>query len=119
MWTIYHGCLDFYATRVLYSCLIDDDIRPEWLDRTLQDLLSIAYKALGENPQQLYRCAWPLAVSFLKIQDPIHRDWIQGQLVKARILLSNLGLPTQAIDQPMSPGSLFLEYHVSQVEEID
>ena len=119
MWTIYHACLDFYAAQILFSCLAEDDDRPTWLDAALKNLLAIAYKSLGENPYQVYRVSWALAIALLKVQDSIHRDWIQGQLAKARVLLSTLGLPTQALDQPRSPGSLFLEYHGSPIEELD
>ena len=113
MWTIYHGCLDYYAVKVLYSCIDGDVSFPSSLDATLTDLLALAYKSVGESPHQIYRCAWPLAVALLKIRDPIHRDWIQAQLKKAQILLSNLGLPTQIIDRPIHAGSLFLEYNAS------
>lgn len=119
MWTVYHACLDFYATRILFSCLHADDDRPLWLDTTLKSLLAIAYKSLGESPQQLYRCCWPLAVALLKVQDSIHRDWIVNQLAKARVLMSNFGLPMQTLDKPTSPGALFVEYHASPVEETE
>jgi hypothetical protein len=119
MWTIYHACLDYYACRILFSCLAEDDDRPSWLDATLKSLLAIAYKSLGENPHQLYRVSWALAIALLKVEDSIHRDWINDQLGRARILLSTLGLPTQALDRPRSPGSLFLEYHGSPIEELD
>jgi hypothetical protein len=119
MWTIYHACLDYYAARILFSCLADEGERTAWLDSTLKSLLAIAYKTLGENPYQVYRISWALAVALLKVQDSIHRDWIKAQLGRAQVLLSNLGLPTHALDRPKSPRSLFLEYREPSVEEIE
>ena len=110
MWTVYHACLDYLAVKVLFSCLEDDNDTPDWLDGTLASLLAIAHKSLGESPQQLFRCAWPLAVALLKVRDPIHKEWIRAQLNRACVLLSNVGLPAKVIEMPGSPESLFLEY---------
>lgn len=110
MWTIYHACLDYFAIKILYSCLDKEDQSPEWLNSTLTDLLNVAHKSLAENPQSLYRYSWSLAVALLKVRDPIHRDWIQTQLRKARILLSDIGLPARLIDAPSPPENVFLDY---------
>jgi hypothetical protein len=115
---VYHGVLDYLAIQVLFSCLDDDDDdAPDWLNTAITELLAIAHKCLGENPQQLYRCVWPLAVAALKVRDPIHADWIRGQLNRARVLFSNIGLPMKVIDAPKSPESLFLEYDTSTIVE--
>lgn len=115
VWTIYHACLDYYAVKVLYTCIDDLDCFPSWLDATLVDLLAIAYKSLYENPQQVYRYTWPLTVALLKMRDPIHRDWLQGQVGKASVLFSNIGLPERSLEKGAAAHTLFLEYNRDSV----
>lgn len=110
IWTVYHACLDYYAVRILYTCVDGEDPYPPWLEGTLSELLAIAYKSMHELPQQIYRYAWPLTVALMKVRDPIHRDWIRTQVRKAGILFSNLGLPPTLLDGSCAPETMFLEY---------
>lgn len=115
IWTVYHACLDYYALRVFFTCIGCQDSPTTWLDETLTELLSIAFKAMDENPQQIYRYAWPLTVALLKVRDPIHREWIRSQVDKAGVLFSNLGLPPNVLQGKCSPDTLFLEYDQTRV----
>jgi hypothetical protein len=108
IWTVYHAALDYYAVKVLFSCLEPGDAFPSWLESTLANIISIAYKAIGEDPRQGYRFAWPLSMALLKTRDPVHRDWIRTQVGKARGLFSTLGVPLQVLDGDYSPKNLFV-----------
>lgn len=81
-----------------------------WSDEALTELLAIAHKSFGEDSRQLYRTSWPLAVALLKVKDPIHRDWIETQLGKAKVLLAEVGVPSRLLEGPRSPESVFLGY---------
>lgn len=111
VWTVYHACLDFYASQVLYSCIEDFDFQPEWLQDVLAKLLGIAYKALNEDPQHVYRYAWALRVALFRVRDPIHRDWLETQIVKASVLLSNLGIPSDPLAAAGTRETLFVEHN--------
>ena len=111
IWTVYHACLDYYAVRIMFTCIDGGEPFPSWLDRTLSELLAIAYKSVRELPRQIYRYAWPLTVALMKVRDPIHKDWIRAQVNKAGILFSNLGLPPNLLDGRCGPDALFLEYN--------
>ena len=110
IWTVYHAALDYHALKVLFSCLDPVDSFPSWLESTLADIISIAYKAVGEDPRQGYRFAWPLSMALLKTRDPIHRDWIRTEVGKARVLFSTLGVPSQILDGDYSPENVFSGY---------
>lgn len=88
---MYHAGLDFYALQVLYSCIETSDPQPVWVQDVLTKLLGIAHKALNEDPQHVYRYTWALRVAMFRVKDPIHRDWLEGQVSKASVLFSNLG----------------------------
>lgn len=110
IWTIYHACLEYYAVRVLYTCMDGGDPNPPWLEDSLIELLGIAYKSMLELPQQIYRYSWPLTVALMKVRDPIHRDWVTAQVRKAGVLFSNLGLPPTLLNGNCAPETMFLEY---------
>lgn len=82
------------------------ECRPPWLDSTLTTLLSIAHKSLDANPELIYRYIWPLCIAGVKTRDPIHRDWIVGQVKRAGVLLKNIGVPAQVV------GSSTMEWDV-------
>jgi hypothetical protein len=109
MWTVYHATLEYYALQVLYSCLDPDDQSPPWLERVVATVTSIGYKAVKEDPRQLYRLVWPLAIAMLRTRDPVHRDWLKDQLLRARILLPSFGLPEPGWDGKSLLGQLLLE----------
>ncbi|EXJ79542.1 hypothetical protein A1O3_07821 [Capronia epimyces CBS 606.96] len=130
MWTVYHSALEYYAVRVLFSCLSSskkpehgnshEPEFPSWLDTTLTDLLGIAYKSLGENPLMVYRFAWPLTVAMLRTRDPIHKDWISSQVRRAHALVGSLGIPTHLLqDMSTSPGALLLDSPPHEQEALD
>lgn len=110
IWTVYHAALDYHAVKLLFSCLDLEDSFPSWLESTLANIISIAYKAVGEDPRQGYRFAWPLSMALVKTRDPIHRDWIRTQVGKARGLFSTLGVPLKVLDGNHSPENLFAGY---------
>jgi hypothetical protein len=88
--------------------------RPPWLDATLTTLLSIAHKSLDANPELIYRYIWPLCIAGVKTQDPIHRDWIAGQVKRAGVLLKVMGIPAEVVGGNMEwdergEGLLFLD----------
>lgn len=109
VWTIYHAVLDFLALKVLYSCITDVNTIPVWLESTMTDLLSISHKAINEDSEHVYRYAWSLHMALFKVRDPIHRDWLQSQVRKASILLSNLGIPSAPTHGLGSHDRLFTE----------
>jgi len=94
----------------LYTCIDGEDPYPPWLEGTLSELLTIAYKSIDELPQQIYRYFWPLTVALMKVRDPIHRDWITAQVRKAGVLFSNLGVPPALLDGSCAPETMFFEY---------
>ena len=47
---------------------------------------------MNEDMQHVHRYAWPLRVALVKVKDPIHQDWLQQQITRASILLSNVGI---------------------------
>jgi hypothetical protein len=73
------------------------DDRPHWLDATLTTLLTIAHKSLDMNPELIYRYIWPLCIASVKTRDPIHRDWIAGQVKRAGVLLKVMGVPPELV----------------------
>jgi hypothetical protein len=90
------------------------DGRPPWLDSTLTTLLSIAHKSLDANPELIYRYIWPLCIAGVKTQDPIHRDWIAGQVKRAGVLLKVMGVPAEVVEGSIEgeireEGVLFLD----------
>lgn len=107
IWTVYHACLDFCALKILYSCATSSDEDPPWLEDTITELLSIAHKALSEDPQHVYRYAWPLRMVMVKVKDPIHLEWLRVQITKASVLLSNLGIPSTVCDDTITDRALF------------
>ncbi|KAH0843756.1 putative transcriptional regulatory protein [Fonsecaea pedrosoi] len=109
IWTVYHASLEFYALQVLYSCLDPDDEYPPWLQRVVATVTSIGYKAVKEDPRQLYRLVWPLAIAMIRTRDLVHRDWLKDQLLKAQILLPSFGLPGSVWDGKGLLGQLLLE----------
>lgn len=113
IWTIYHGCLDYFALKILYSCINDPDTVPAWLEDSIADLLGIAHKAINEDPEHVYRYAWALHMALFKVRDPIHRDWLQSQIRKASLLLSNLGIPSRPLEYVSVRDALFVESNVS------
>lgn len=113
IWTIYHGCLDYFALKILYSCINDPDTVPPWLEGSITDLLGIAHKAINEDPEHVYRYAWALRMALLKVKDPIHRDWLQAQIRKASLLLSNLGIPSSPLEHVSVRDALFVEPTIS------
>lgn len=96
MWTIYHATLDYLALKILYSCISEPNIVPTWLESSITDLLAISHKAINEDPEHVYRYAWSLHIALFRVKDPIHRDWLQIQVKKASLLLSNLGISTRS-----------------------
>ena len=70
---------------------------------------SIGYKALKEDPRQLYRLVWPLAIEMIRTRDLVHRDWLQDQLLRAQILLPNFGVQGPDWDRAGLLGQLLLE----------
>ena len=86
---------------------MNENNNPAWLDNILNDLLIIAHKALAEDPQHVHRYAWPMRIALLKVRDPIHQDWLQQQIARASILLSNVGIPPQSAGEPVRPEDLF------------
>lgn len=113
IWTVYHGCLDFFALKILYSCINLPDSVPHWLEGSIADLLSIAYKAINEDAEHVYRYAWALHMALFKVRDPIHRDWLQVQIRKASLLLSNLGIPSGPLEHVSVRDALFVEPAIS------
>ncbi|EXJ73475.1 uncharacterized protein A1O5_03236 [Cladophialophora psammophila CBS 110553] len=109
IWTVYHASLEFYALQVLYSSLDPDDESPPWLDRVVATVTSIGYKAVKEDPRQLYRLVWPLAIAMIRTRDLVHRDWLKDQLLRAQILLPSFGLPGSDWDGKGLLGQLLLE----------
>jgi hypothetical protein len=73
------------------------DNRPPWLDATLTTLLTVAHKSLDANPELIYRYIWPLCIAGVKTRDPIHRDWIAGQVKRAGVLLKIMGVPPELV----------------------
>ena len=111
IWTVYHACLDFYALQILHGCVEDPDAQPEWLEDVLAKLLGIAHKALIEDPQHIYRYAWALRVALIRVKDPIHRDWLETQVMKASVLLSNLGISPEPFATDGMQMTLSVENH--------
>lgn len=111
VWTIYHACLDYCGLKILYSCITSTDAAPSRLEGVLSELLGIAHKALNEDPQHVYRYAWPLRMAILKSTDPVHRDWLLIQIKKASTLLSNLGIPADPFEVDATNETLFLEHN--------
>lgn len=85
------------------------DTVPAWLESSLADLLTIAHKAINEDPEHVYRYAWPMNMALFKVRDPIHRDWLQIQVRKASLLLSNMGIPSKPTQGLGSYNDLFVE----------
>jgi hypothetical protein len=88
--------------------------RPSWLDATLTTLLSIAHKSLDANPELIYRYIWPLCIAGVKTRDPIHRDWIAGQVKRAGVLIKVMGVPSEVVGGSMEwdargEGMLFMD----------
>lgn len=88
IWTLYHAALEYHAVKVLYSCMDSEDPFPNCLDKTISDMLAIAYKAVEEDTHQQYRLAPALSVALLKTRDNIHRSWIQSRIERAEALFS-------------------------------
>lgn len=109
IWTVYHGCLDYFAVKILYSCIDQPDSVPSWLESSITDLLAVAHKAINEDPEHVYRYAWALHMALFKVRDPIHRDWLQTQIRKASLLLSNLGIPSMPAQGVSVRDALFME----------
>lgn len=109
IWTVYHGCLDYFALKILYSCISEPDTVPHWLESSITDLLAIAHKAINEDSEHVYRYAWALHMVLFKVRDPIHRDWLQTQIRKASLLLSNLGIPSRPLEDISVRDALFVE----------
>ncbi|KIW65478.1 hypothetical protein, variant [Phialophora macrospora] len=109
IWTVYHAALEYYALQVLYSCLDPDDQSPTWLDGVVGTVTSIGFKAVKEDPRQLYRLVWPLAIAMIRTRDLVHRDWLKDQLLRAQILLPSFGIPGPDWDGAGLLGQLLLE----------
>ncbi|RMD40597.1 hypothetical protein DV735_g4535, partial [Chaetothyriales sp. CBS 134920] len=109
IWTAYHATLEYYALQVLFSCLDPSDQHPSWLDQVITSATNIGHKAIKEDPRQLYRLVWPLAVAMVRTRDMIHRDWLKEQLLRAQILLPSFGSLNPDWDSSNLLGQLILE----------
>ncbi|KAH7129207.1 hypothetical protein EDB81DRAFT_139836 [Dactylonectria macrodidyma] len=89
MWTVYSAALDHHALQVLFTCLYPRDESRSRLDTALSQMLSIASKALGEDPRQIYRFMWSLSVALCKTQGHSDQHWLAAQLDRARVLMPN------------------------------
>ncbi len=72
-------------------------------------MTSIGFKAVKEDPRQLYRLVWPLAIAMIRTRDLVHRDWLKDQLLRAQILLPKFGIPGPDWDGTSLLGQLLLE----------
>ncbi|RMZ84260.1 hypothetical protein DV738_g806, partial [Chaetothyriales sp. CBS 135597] len=109
IWTVYHAALEYYALHVLYSCLDPSDENPPWLDQVVTSATNIGHKAIREDPRQLYRLVWPLAIAMVRTKDMIHRDWLKEQLLRAQILLPSFGSLNPDWDSSSVLGQLLTE----------
>ena len=105
--TVYHAALEYYAVRVLFSCIpttCGDPPQtihqpPAWLDASLNSLIGIVYKSLAENQELMYRYAWPLYIALRTSTDPIHREWLHEQVGRVGVLLRNMSMHDSVFDE--------------------
>jgi len=90
MWTVYSAALDFHALQILCSSLDTHHETPFDPSLSLTYIFTVATKALGEDPRQIYRFMWSLSVALGKSTG---HSWLSTQLARARVLLPRFGVP--------------------------
>ncbi|KIL93908.1 hypothetical protein FAVG1_02470 [Fusarium avenaceum] len=99
MWTVYSAALDFHALQILCSSLDAYDETSFKPQPSLSYIFTVATKALGEDPRQIYRFMWSLSVALGKGRGHSSQSWLSSQLSRARVLMPRFGVPGLILDQ--------------------
>lgn len=95
--TIYSAALDFLALKVLYLRMCPFQGPHETSDLAALHIVTIADKALEEDPRKVYRFMWAISVALYESQNDGVNTRLISHLRRAQILLPKLGINTSGL----------------------